>query len=137
MSVTPRASPCARRTPISFAAGGYSFGNVGLDAPGVVVAGGSGTVSVAANTVQVQNSSADTGGCTAGGALACGAGQFALNTTSLTFGDGVFRIYGAGQGVTLSAPGGVFVQGEGRAGRGGGSPALANSLRRRPSLSHD
>ncbi|MGC1302542.1 MAG: filamentous hemagglutinin family protein, partial [Caulobacteraceae bacterium] len=63
--------------------------------------------------VQLQDSFTDLGACAGGGALACGAGQFTLNSQSLTFGDGTFRIYGAGQGVTLSAPNGVFFQGQG------------------------
>ncbi len=98
---------------INFADGSYSFGDLDLDTPGLAATSGSGTVTISAQAVKVQNSFADAGGCTNEGALACGAGQFALNAQSLTFGDGTFRIYGAGQSVNLTAPGGVFFQGQG------------------------
>jgi filamentous hemagglutinin family protein len=104
----------ASAAPISFAPGAYSFGALSLNAPGLAVAGGTGTVAInAGGAVTVANPGADAGACAAAGALACGAGVFDLIAKSLTFGDGTFRIYGASQGVTLSAPGGVFIQGEG------------------------
>jgi filamentous hemagglutinin family protein len=96
---------------IDFADGAYSFGDLDLDTPGLETTSGSGAVVISAQTVKVQNTFADTGSC--GGVLACGAGQFALDAQSLTFGNGIFRIYGAGQSVSLTAPNGVFFQGQG------------------------
>lgn len=109
------AQALALRSPgvIGFAAGSYGFGSLTLDAPGVAVTGGSGSVAVSGQAVVLENGFADAGGCTVGGALACGGGQFALSAQSLTFGDGEFRVYGAGQGVSLSAPQGVAFQGQG------------------------
>lgn len=104
------------RTPgvIAFTNGAYSFGSLSLDTPGVSVLGGTGAVSLTASgAVKVQDSAGDAGACTTAGALACGAGTLSLAAQTLTFGDGTFRTYGAGQGVTLSAPGGVLFQGQG------------------------
>ncbi|MDR3508727.1 MAG: filamentous hemagglutinin family protein [Caulobacteraceae bacterium] len=100
-------------TSIDIASGDYSFSALTLDAPGLTLDGGTGTVSITAKTVKVQDSGADAGACSGGGLLACGSGQFALTAQNLTFGDGTFRIYGAAQGVSLTASNGIYFQGKG------------------------
>ncbi len=125
--ITPDLSPALARAQsltlrsanvITFAAGAYGFGDLRLDTPGLGVSGGAGAVSVNAQAVQLQNTAADAGACGAAGATLCGGGQFALSTQSLTFGDGAMHIYGAAQGVTLSAAQGMFFQGRGGLGVG-------------------
>lgn len=110
-----KAASLTLRSPnvIGFASASYSFGALDLDTPGVAVTDGSGLVAIAAKAVQLQDNATDAGACAASGPLACGAGLLTLNAQSLTFGEGAFRIYGAGQGVGVAAPGGVFFQGQG------------------------
>ncbi len=98
--------------PISFTAGTYAFDALNLDTPGLLVTGGGATTLNASGAAQIQNSFADAGACTTGGALACGSGQLALSAQSLVLGDGSLHLYGAGQGVSLSAASGIFVQGQ-------------------------
>jgi filamentous hemagglutinin family protein len=97
---------------ISFVGGTYGFGDLALDAPGLVVADGVSQVTLNAGAVQLGDSSADAGACGVGGAAGCGAGRLDVNASSLTFRDGAFRIYGAGGGVKISATGGMFYQGQ-------------------------
>jgi hypothetical protein len=97
---------------ISFVGGTYGFGDLVLDAPGLAVADGASQVTLNAGAVKLGDSAADAGACGVGGAAGCGAGLLAVNASSLTFRDGAFRIYGAGDGVKISATGGMFYQGQ-------------------------
>lgn len=99
---------------IGFTSADYGFGDLTIDAPGLAVSGGTGAVSIEAGAVTLRNSStiADAGACNGSGLLACGAGTLALNGQSLDFQNGTVRVFGAGHGVTLSAPGGVTFDGQ-------------------------
>ena len=97
---------------IDFANGEYRFGDLTLAAPGVALANPTGAVRIVADDLRLDAGTAVTAACGAGGALACGAGQLAIDTRTTTFGDGTLRTYGAGGGVSLSASEGLFYEGK-------------------------
>ncbi len=97
---------------IDFADGEYRFGDLTLAAPGVALADPNGGVRIVADDLRLDAGTAVTAACGVGGAPACGAGQLAIDTRTIAFGDGILRTYGAGGGVSLSASEGLFYEGK-------------------------
>jgi hypothetical protein len=95
---------------LTFAAGTYAFNALSLDTPGLLAAGGA-NVTLDTGALSIANSSAAMAACTKSGALACGGGSFTIAASQIAFGSGTVRTYGAGGGVTLNAPGGIFIDG--------------------------
>ncbi|MBV9994452.1 MAG: filamentous hemagglutinin family protein [Caulobacteraceae bacterium] len=95
---------------IAFVSGSYGFNALSLDAPGLAVLGG-GAVALHTGALSLANSGAPSATCGTSGALACGTGSLTLSASSIAFGSGTVRTYGAGSTVTLAAPAGVFVDG--------------------------
>jgi filamentous hemagglutinin family protein len=97
-------------TSITLPTGASSLGNLTLDTPLLI---GAGAVTVTAGNVTLADSYAGAAPC--GGA--CGTGDFTLNADKIVFGSAktasleTISTLGFGDGVTLNATGGVFVDG--------------------------
>ena len=114
-----RADQLTIRTPetIDFSAGRYTFGNLRLDTPGLLLRDGN-AVSITVGTLDLSNS-ADAG---AACAPACGNGTLDIAASEIAFGSGTVRAYGFGQTISLSTTKGIFA--EGRGGFDAGTAAL-------------
>lgn len=97
---------------IDFTDGAYSFGNLRLDTPGLLLLDGD-QVTLTANVLELSNVSAQGLACDAEGAAACGDGDLLINAREIVFGSGDVRTYGFGGSATLTASQGVFVEGKG------------------------
>lgn len=88
------------------------FNTLAIDAPGLESDGSD--VTIRAKAVVFGNSGVDRGGCTTAALISCGSAQtLTIKADEISFGNGIFRLYGFDSGVTLDAAKGVFVQGKG------------------------
>ncbi len=89
-----------------------AFNNLTLDAQGIASDGSDLTIN--AKSFTLRNSKTDRGGCSVAGMADCGSSaKLAVVADQVTLGDGTFRIYGFGGGVTLDAAKGIAVTGKG------------------------
>jgi filamentous hemagglutinin family protein len=93
---------------IPFDPGTYVFGNLKLDTPGLIE-NGTGALSINTGSLGLSNSAATLADCSAAGT--CGGGSLTIAASQIAFGTGTVQTYGVGAGVTLTAPGGIFVDG--------------------------
>ncbi len=108
------------RTPeiLNFAPGTYTYNNLIIDAAGIGLSE-FGDVTINTDQLELGNSGRDRGGCVLGTSRICGGGNaLTINSSEITFTDGVFRTWGfdtglTGSGVTLSADRGMYVSGIG------------------------
>lgn len=105
---------------IGFAAGGYNFNNLTIDAPGIGLdqltkasVGQTNVVTIDTARLRLENSAAALAACKAN---QCGTSDDMLTITSdeLSFGNGTVRTFGFGGTVELAATGGMFVEGVGK-----------------------
>ncbi|MEH0196577.1 filamentous hemagglutinin family protein [Caulobacter sp. CCNWLY153] len=109
---------------IDFAAGDYAFGDLVVDAGGLAVAPGDGSVKLTAGSLTLANAHAKLAGCV----TACGAGTLAISTQNLAFGSGDLQVLGAGGGVSIAARDGFFYQGRGSLNVGSAALTISTPL---------
>ncbi|HTT83936.1 MAG TPA: filamentous hemagglutinin family protein [Rhizomicrobium sp.] len=95
---------------IGFASGTYNFGNVTFDAQGLSLFSGD-SVTLNADTLTLDGNGGSA--CGQSGMPACGNGDLTVNAQQIDFGWGTLGTYGFGQNVTLSAPKGMMMVGQG------------------------
>ncbi len=100
------------KSAIAIAGRSYAFQNLALDTPGLTLLAGAQTVAITADTLRLGNSRADLGACGVGGSPICSGGSLQIDAKQIVFRSGTIRTYGFGGKVALSAPGGVFAEGQ-------------------------
>jgi filamentous hemagglutinin family protein len=111
LTIITAASGTSTPNTIAFASGIYDFGNIIFDTSGLSLLDGS-SVTLNAETLTLTNSTQSAGAaCGQSGRLACGSGNLTVNASRIDFGWGTINTYGFGRTVTLSAPKGMFMEG--------------------------
>ena len=105
-----QAGQLSLKTPstIDFAAGTYAFGDLSLDTPGLRLTDGS-EADITADALHLANASGAEGDCT----HHCHSGLLNIAAGEIVFGSGTVHTYGFGELVSLSASGGMYVEGQG------------------------
>jgi hypothetical protein len=109
---------------IAFAAGTYDFGNIEFDAPGLSLLNGNAVI-LNADTLTLTDGYKSGLTCGQTNAPACGSGNLTVNAQQIDFGGGTVNTYGFGHSVTLSAPKGMFMLGDGTVNVGPATLTLA------------
>lgn len=101
------------RTPgvIDFSDGTYSFNDLTLDTPGLMLKDGD-AVTIEADKLTLANSGKEANSCGGEGAPACGSGALTFDAAEIDFASGTLRTFGFGGSATLIATTGIFAQGD-------------------------